>query len=261
MLVSGKLKDQLDRFAAHYEQPEFIEEDPICIPHRYTDSRDIEIAGFFAAIFAWGQRKTIINKAATLLELMDNQPYRFITQFEDQDLQRFKSFRHRTFQPDDAISFMHFLQSFYREYQSLEDLFVKEEKGKVVEHGLVKLYNHFINHPAVLKRSRKHLSSPSKGSACKRLNMFLRWMVRSSSKGVDFGIWKRIPKSELIIPLDVHVLRTALKLGLVKDGKPNWKMAIELTETLKGFDKLDPVKYDFVLFNMSLQQRSMDDIM
>ena len=255
-LTIVNLKDRLNAIVLHFEQPAFIKDDPISIPHQFSLLQDIEIAGFFASIFAWGQRKTIINKAEEFLALMDFKPYDFILNFREDDLSRFMNFKHRTFQPDDAISFLHFLQWYYNEHSSLEEIFELHEEG-TVERGLNKLNQMFIQHPATMKRSKKHLSAPVSGSACKRLNMLLRWMVRSADRGVDFGLWKkRLSPEQLIIPLDVHVFRTAHKLGLINGKAPNWKMANELTSVLCKMDEKDPVKYDFALFSMSLQERS-----
>lgn len=250
--MAVSIKQKLDRLVDLYNTPAFIESDPISIPHQFSNRQDIEIAGLIAAVFAWGQRKTIINKSGDFLSRMDDKPFDFVSNFEPSDLKPFKSFKHRTFNGDDAIGLLYFLQSTYRDQGSLECFFRGREPDAVYS-GLCRLHEHFKSHPASLARSLKHISSPSRNSACKRLNMFLRWMVRKDDRGVDFGIWDSINPSELIIPLDVHVIRSAQRAGLINDQKANWKTAIELTSRLAEFDPDDPVRYDYALFNMGLQ--------
>ena len=251
-----RLKVKLDDLVDEFEQASFIKGDPISIPHRYQKRQDVEIAGLFAAIFAWGQRKTIIAKAADFLSRMDNDPHDFILNFKPVDLKAFESFRHRTFQPDDAYSFLYFLQDLYREFESLEAVFLPWEPRQRIVEGFNELSRRLASHPAVMRRSLKHLSCPARGSACKRLNMFLRWMVRSDERGVDFGLWKELEPAELVVPLDLHVFRTARYLGLTKSTTSNWNTALDLTAELRCFDPEDPVKYDFALFNLSLKQKS-----
>lgn len=241
----------LDGLVEQHNHPDFIQSDPILIPHRFTDPRDIEISGLIAATFAWGQRVTIINKATDFIDRMDNDPAGFVQSFKPSDLKAFLSFKHRTFNGDDALSLLYFLQDIYQNYDSLEAFFIKSKEDKI-KHGLVQLNTHFRGLTSTLKRSHKHMSNPAKNSACKRLNMYLRWMVRKDEKGVDFGIWDKISMSDLIIPLDVHVIRAAMKLRLIKTEKANWKTAETLTQVLRKFDPLDPVKYDYALFNYSL---------
>ena len=230
---------------------EFIANDPIAIPHEYERKQDIEIAGLISAIFAWGQRKTIINKSRDFLDRMANQPYDFVRSFDEIDLKEFASFKHRTFQFDDSLSLLYFLRHIYSAYHDLEDFFI-DTTDKTVYEGLLHLDNTYRSLSSTARRSYKHISSPARNSACKRLNMFLRWMVRSDENGVDFGIWKNISPSQLIIPLDVHVLRSANKLKLIKSKKADWKTAIQLTEILQKYDHIDPVKFDFALFHYSL---------
>ncbi len=246
---------ELDQLVVNYNTPDFIEHDPISIPHQFSRKQDIEIAALIAATFAWGTRKTIINKSNDFLHRMDWAPYQFITSFEPTDLRAFQSFKHRTFNGEDAISLLYFLQHHYNGHDSLEDFFLGSQKD-VVFHGLNKLNKQFRTLPSTANRSYKHVSNPGKNSACKRLNMFLRWMVRQDNCGVDFGIWKNISPSELIIPLDVHVLRSAKKIGLLNVEKATWKTALILTNKLREFDREDPVKYDFALFNLSLERKS-----
>lgn len=250
--IMTKLKELLDEKAAYYNNPSFIENDPISIPHLFTLNQDKEIMGFFASILAWGQRKTIINKCHDLIRRFSNEPYKFIKSHSDEDLKSLIGFKHRTFNDTDLLYFVDFFQRFYNEYDTLEDAFLQNGCFSTIEESLIKFEKKFFNHPNSPARTRKHVATPERNSACKRLNMYLRWMVRSDNNGVDLGIWKRIPKSELICPIDVHVDRTARKLGLITRKQTDWKTAVELTENLKMFDSTDPVKYDFALFGLSI---------
>ena len=238
----------------HYNQPHFIELDPVSIPHQFTKKQDIEIAGLFAAVFAWGQRVTILNKANNLLERMDNSPHDFIIHHTDKDLSKMLGFVHRTFNDTDLLYFIHFLKFWYSNNDSLEKAFLNESLNSeaTIESGLNTFRLNFFSLTDVPLRTQKHVSSPNQGSVCKRLNMFLRWMVRSDSNGVDFGIWKEIKSSQLICPLDLHVSRVARKFGLLEREQNDWKSAIELTNNLKLMDKNDPVKYDFALFGAGI---------
>jgi uncharacterized protein (TIGR02757 family) len=244
------LKKLLDAKVAFYNNKSFIAADPISVPHSFTKKQDIEIAGFFAAIFAWGQRTTIINKANELMQLMDNAPHQFMVSHQEKDLKKLLHFKHRTFNTDDTIYFIHFLQNHYKSQQSLETAFFPHKK-MTVEQGLIHFRNYFFSYEH-LPRTHKHISSPLQKSACKRLNMYLRWMVRNDAAGVDFGLWTHIAPKDLICPLDVHVSNVARQLGLLQLPKNDWAAAIELTENLKQFDAKDPVKYDFALFSMGV---------
>ncbi len=245
----------LDRKVKQYQQLGFIENDPISIPHLYAQNADIEIAGLFAAVFAWGQRITIINKCKDLLARMDNAPHQFILQHQESDLKRMLGFSHRTFNDTDLLYFIAFLKQHYSRYNSLEDAFSKDvlKKDVNVENGLIYFRTYFFSLADAPVRTEKHIASPISGSACKRLNMYLRWMVRSKASGVDFGIWNKIKPAQLICPLDVHSGRVARKLGLLQRTQDDWTAAIELTNNLKSFDPKDPVKYDFALFGMGVE--------
>ncbi len=232
----------------HYAKEEFIQDDPIQVPKRFNRFQDIEIVGLWTAILSWGQRKTIINKATQLFELMDNAPYDFILNHQSNDLKRFESFVHRTFQPTDTLYFIDFFKRYYSSYHSLEDLFVHED----LEIGINHFHSTFIDHPNFISRTKKHIAAPQNKSTCKRINMFLRWMVRPNSEGIDFGIWNKIDKSTLFIPFDVHVERVANNLGLIQRKQRDWKTVKQLTDKLRQFDPLDPVKYDFALFGMGI---------
>ena len=244
----------LDEKAGHYNAPFFIENDPISIPHRFSLKQDIEIMGFFAATLAWGQRKTIISKCLELEERFGGEPYRFIREHSEEDLRALLGFKHRTFNDTDLLYFVDFLQRHYTRFDSLEDAFLSDGKFVSVESSLTHFENCFFDHPNAPQRTRKHVATPARNSTCKRLNMFFRWMVRDDDNGVDFGLWKRIPQSALICPIDVHVDRTARKLGLITRKQTDWKTAVELTENLRLLHANDPVKYDFALFGLSVEK-------
>ncbi len=252
------LKKLLDEQLKLHNQQGFIEKDPISIPHRFSKKQDIEIAGFFAAIFAWGNRTTIINKCNELIQLMDDAPFQFITQHQEIELKRFLAFKHRTFNATDLLHFIRVLRYHYDNQSSaeptLETAFSNalNRKDDTVENALVSFHDYFFSLEDSPGRTKKHISTPANNSSCKRLNMFLRWMVRKDKAGVDFGIWKNIQPNQLVCPLDVHVQRVALNLNLIQSEKADWKTAVELTEKLKSFDPSDPVKYDIALFSMGV---------
>lgn len=248
----SKIKALLDEKAVLFNRPEFIKDDPISIPHQFSKLQDIEISGLFAAVFAWGQRKTIINKANELMARMDNSPHEFILNHSEEDIKNLIGFKHRTFNDTDLLYFVHFLNHFYQKEDSLETAFLPEAGEKDTELALCRFREKFFSLEAAPHRTQKHIASPAKNSSCKRLNMYLRWMVRKDNNGVDFGLWKRIKSSQLFCPLDVHVERVALDLGLIQKPGSNWKVTIELTNNLRKLDKNDPVKYDFALFGMGV---------
>ncbi len=243
----------LDKKVRQYNRTTFIARDPIAIPHRFSQRADIEIAGFFAATFAWGNRTTILNKSLELLELFHHEPYKFITQHQEKDLKKLLAFKHRTFQSTDLLYFIRFLRHLYSHHSTLEVAFCRS-KG-TMEDRLNAFHEYFFSLPDAPVRTRKHVASPQRGSTCKRLNMFLRWMVRRDDNGVDFGLWKKIKPAELICPLDVHVSRVSRKLGLIERKQTDWQTAVELTESLKRLDLTDPVKYDFALFSLGVNEK------
>ncbi|MBY0244684.1 MAG: TIGR02757 family protein [Sphingobacteriaceae bacterium] len=252
------LKNFLEDKFAQYNRIDFIENDPICIPHQYSKKQDIEIAAFFAAILAWGQRKTIINKCNDLLVRMDNKPYDFILNHQDNDLKSMLGFKHRTFNDTDLLYFVSFLKHHYQQNDSLEKAFLSpklQSDGLIIEQSLNYFRRYFFSLPDFPHRTMKHISSPFQKSTCKRLNMFLRWMVRKDNKGVDFGIWNTLKTENLICPCDVHVDRVARRLKLITRKQTDWKTAIELTENLRNFDANDPVKYDFALFGLGVEEK------
>ena len=278
--VSSDLRIFLDKKVAEFNKPAFIVNDPVSIPHEYSQLQDIEIAGFFAAIFAWGNRTTIIKKTQELMQLMDRSPYQFVLHHTDNDLKRLLGFKHRTFNATDLLYFVAFFQHHYRQYGSLEDAFLRpwekagDTAGRVAfscgaasgpgeagkdgwqaERALSAFYHYFFSLDETPPRTRKHIASPEKHSSCKRINMFLRWMVRRDQNGVDFGIWRRIPMAALVCPLDLHVARVAKKLGLLHRKLSDWQAAQELTGQLLLLDPADPVKYDFALFGLGVMEK------
>jgi uncharacterized protein (TIGR02757 family) len=252
-MMAGHLKEFLDQKVEEYNQPAFIKDDPVSIPHLFTKRQDIEIAGFFSAVFAWGNRTAIINKSKELMGRMENSPFNFIKDHSAKDLERLKGFKHRTFNDDDLFYFVGSLQHHYSKYDSLETVFFADKEYDA-EKALIHFKDNFfsLDH---LKRTEKHISSPLQKSTCKRLNMFLRWMIRSDRQGVDFGLWQNVSASKLICPIDLHVARVAKKLGLLKRKQVDWLAAVELTDALRQFDKDDPVKYDFALFNLGIIEK------
>jgi len=246
------IRDFLNIQYGKFNQVSFIENDPIKIPHLFTKKQDIEIAAFFTATIAWGQRKTILKSAERLMQLMDYQPFSFIKEHSKSDLKILSSFCHRTFQPQDLLYFIRFLKHHYSNENSLETAFLF---GDTQEKRLDGFKEYFFSLENPLARTKKHIASPKQNSSCKRLNMFLRWMVRKDDSGVDFGIWNNIGMSELICPLDVHVGRVARELKILKRKQDDWKAATELTEVLKSFDPDDPVKYDFALFGTGIEDK------
>lgn len=272
-----QLKDFLDAKVAQYNRADFIKNDPVCIPHLFNKKQDIEIMGFWAATLAWGQRVTIINKCKELIALMDGAPYDFIINHEEPDLKKLLHFKHRTFNDIDTLYFISFFRHHYERFDSLEDAFILSEGvilspskdvGKAyprtlrqaqgdnpVENALNHFRAYFFSLDDSPHRTKKHVSSPSQKSTCKRLNMFLRWMVRKDNNGVDFGIWNRIKPADLIMPCDLHVDRVARQLKLISRKQTDWQTAVELTEKLREFDPHDPVKYDFALFGLGIEER------
>jgi len=245
----------LDQKVVQYNRPNFIPNDPISIPHQFSRLQDIEIMGLWAAVLAWGQRKTIINKCNELIQLMDVTPYDFIKNHQEADLKRFLHFKHRTFNATDTLYFLHFFKNYYDQHNSLEYAFAHALTSDAphVGGGLAAFHDLFFSLEDFPERTRKHIATPLRKSSCKRLNMFLRWMVRKDDKGVDFGLWTTISPAQLICPCDVHVDRVARKLGLIQRPQTDWQTALELTENLKLLDPNDPVKYDFALFGLGVE--------
>ena len=255
MLSQNELHDFLETKYKQYNRVDFISSDPISIPHLFTKKEDIEIAGFLSATIAWGQRITIINNGKRLMKMMGNSPHDFVMSFTEskKSYAVLKNFVHRTFNGDDLIYFMLALQHIYKHHNGLESLFLKGyKKGDTnLKNAIVNFRNVFFEIPYP-QRTMKHVSNPNDNSAAKRINMYLRWMVRNDKQGVDFGLWKKIPMSVLSCPLDVHSGNVARKLMLLSRKQNDWKATVELTDALKKLDAKDPVKYDFALFGLGV---------
>lgn len=251
------LKDFLNRKTEEYNQPSFIKDDPVSIPHLFYKRQDIEIAGFFAAVFAWGNRTIIIKKSHELMQAMDMAPHQFVLQHNDNDLKKLLSFKHRTFNTTDLLYFIEFLKFHYSKHSSLETAFTRgmEKNDTTIENGLAGFHHYFFSLEDVPARTRKHIASPEKHSTCKRLNMFLRWMVRQDNSGVDFGIWKSIAPAQLICPIDLHVARVAKRFNLLPRKQIDWQAALDLTTHLRKLDPNDPVRYDFALFGLGVVEK------
>jgi uncharacterized protein (TIGR02757 family) len=237
-----------------YNRPAFIESDPISIPHRFSKSQDIEISGFLTATIAWGQRKSIISNAVRLMQLMDDTPYDFIMNFGEKDLMNFEKFVHRTFNFSDLTAFFYALKNIYQIHGGMEKVFSQGLKRGTMKDSIVFFREVFFELPCN-NRTFKHVSNPAAGASAKRINMFLRWMVRRDNKGVDFGIWNSLSPSQLYCPLDVHSGRVARRLGLLTRPQDDWKAVDELTCNLRLLDSDDPVKYDFALFGLGVFEK------
>ena len=250
-MTRRELKEFLDAKVIQYNTPEFLETDPINIPHKFNKKEDIEISAFLTATIAWGNRKSIINNAHSLTELMDFAPYEFVMGHSETDLESLEHFVHRTFNAIDLCYFITALKHLYKNHNGLEGLFTRYAEKHSLQPAITAFKGHFfeLKHPA---RSTKHISDPSKGSAAKRINMFLRWMVRQDPHGVDFGLWKNISPAILSCPLDVHSGKVARKLGLLKRKQNDAKAVSELDLNLRKLDSEDPVKYDFALFGLGV---------
>ena len=251
------LKKFLDAKADEYNRREFIKSDPVCIPHLFSKKQDIEIAALFAAVFAWGNRTTIINKSMELMQLMENSPHDFCMNCADNDLKKLMKFKHRTFNTTDLLYFIEFLKYHYTVHKSLETAFTKgmNKNDATIENALIGFHDYFFSLEDVPARTKKHIATPYKRSNCKRLNMFLRWMVRKDDRGVDFGIWQKILPAQLICPIDVHVARVASRFNLLSRKQIDWQTALELTDYLRTLDANDPVKYDFALFGLGVMEK------
>jgi len=252
--MTNDLHAFLEEKVSQFNRPGFIDNDPILIPHSYSKKQDIEITAFWTSMLAWGQRKTIINKAKELFAYMDNAPHDFIVNHVEEDRTKFLPFKHRTFQTTDTLYFLEFLQQHYRKHDSLETAFSQHMTvdSQNVGDALAGFHEAFFDLEDAPHRTKKHIATPIRKSTCKRLNMFLRWMVRKDDCGVDFGLWDQLKPSQLLMPLDVHVDRVARNLGLIERKQTDWKTVVELTERLQKFNADDPVRYDYALFGMGV---------
>ncbi|WP_106146707.1 TIGR02757 family protein [Flagellimonas meridianipacifica] len=253
-MTQAELKEFLDEKAEFYENPDFLKDDPLQIPHRFSKKQDIEISAFMTATIAWGNRKSIINNASRLMELLDQAPHDFIMNHIEKDLDSLRSFVHRTFNSEDLCFFIQGLRNIYANHGGLESVFSEHQQPQSLQNSITEFKKLFFELPHA-KRTEKHVSDPSKGSAAKRINMFLRWMVRDSRAGVDFGLWKTIKPSQLSCPLDVHSGNVARKLKLIKRKQNDAKALLELDKKLKKLNPLDPVKYDFALFGLGVFEK------
>lgn len=268
-MTSDQIHALLRERVRHYNRPSFIERDPVSIPHRYTKRQDIEIAGLFAAVFAWGNRTTIIQKSVELMKHMDDTPHDFILHHQPKDLRRLTGFVHRTFNDTDLLYFIDLLHHHYSGKKSpdevkhkIEDISLESafshrlnKKDQDTRLALAGFHDYFFSLPYAPDRTRKHIPTPDRQSSCKRLNMYLRWMVRKDKAGVDFGLWTSIKPGQLICPLDLHVSRVARKLGLLHRPQSDWTAAAELTQQLRLLDPKDPVKFDFALFSLGVEEK------
>lgn len=255
--MTNQLKDFLDSKVEQYNTIAFIKDDPVCIPHLFSKQQDIEIAALFAAVFAWGNRTIIIKKCKDLLQRMDDAPHDFILHHQESDLKRLIGFKHRTFNDTDLLYFVHFLHHHYLHHSFLETAFAHgmTAHDETTENALNYFFNQFFSLEDAPLRTQKHIASPNKKSTCKRLNMFLRWMVRRDNKGVDFGIWQSISPAQLVCPIDVHVARVAYRFNLLHRNQVDWQAGLELTSYLRKLDPEDPVKYDFALFGLGVVEK------
>jgi len=248
------LKSFLDEKVLKYNQPFFIEPDPIQVPKNFSGKENIEIAAFLTATISWGNRPSIIKNATKLMGLMDNEPYDFVLNASSSELNRLDHFVHRTFNGNDCIYFIKSLKNIYKNHNGLQSVFeTGYQKENEVKSALTEFYKIFFEISG--ERSRKHISNVEKGASAKRLNMFLRWLVRNDKSKVDFGLWKGIPQSALLLPLDVHTGNVARKLGLLQRKSNDWKAVEEITQTLREFDAADPIKYDFALFGLGVFEK------
>lgn len=249
----------LDDAYHKYANSEFIDDDPVQVPHRFITDEDIEIAGFLAATIAWGQRKSIVKNANELMARMDNAPFDFIMNFTQNDYKQLAGFVHRTFNADDLLSFILSLQRLYRNEGGLRAVFVKGyTKTQTIKGAIDSFREQFVS-DQFAARSQKHVADVTKGSAAKRLNMFLRWMVRTADEGVDFGIWSEIPPAALMIPLDTHSSRVARELGLLERSQNDWTAVEQLTENLRCLDPLDPIRFDYALFGIGIARKEISN--
>lgn len=253
-LNRNQLRDFLESKLEKYNQPGFVPSDPISIPHRYTQREDIEVSGFLTALIAWGRRDMILKNARRLMERMDDAPGDFVREATDKELRSLSGFVHRTFQGEDAVFICKGLQHIYRDLGGLERVMGLPEVATHTELALVGLREAMAGVSGFPDRTFKHLANPRKGSSAKRLNMFLRWMVRKDRQGVDFGLWESLRADQLVCPLDVHTGNVGRKLGLLHRKQNDWKAALELTDSLREMDSHDPVKYDIALFSLGVEE-------
>ena len=253
--IPPHIREFLEEKALHYETPAFVEGDPIQVPHSFSERENIEISGLFSAVLAWGRRDISIRSSYELIGRMNGRPAEFLLNMEEDDLENFQGFRHRTFNQDDCAFFIRALRRIYRDGQGLYSCFLEGyRRNRSIREAILNFRFEFLktDHSP---RSTKHLPDPSGNSAAKRINLFLRWMVRSGERGVDFGLWNEIDPADLLVPLDLHTANVARKLGLLQRRQNDWKAVEELTAVLRELDPSDPVKYDYALFGMGIYEK------
>ncbi len=254
-MIEEETKIKLDQLVEIYNNKKFIKNDPISIPHKFNKRLDVEVIGFLIATLSWGNRKSILNSGEKLISIMNNSPYNFVMNYEEKDFSKLE-FKHRTFNSFDLHFFFLRLNHLLQKYNSLEDVFLKGFKNESNSLNAIDCFrSEFLGEYQNEIRSKKHVANPKKGSAAKRINMFLRWMVRSDNQGVDFGLWKKINPCKLSCPLDVHSGNSARKMGLIKREQNDWKTVEELDKVLRVLDPNDPSKYDFALFGLGIDQK------
>ncbi|MEY3444222.1 MAG: hypothetical protein RLZZ519_2503 [Bacteroidota bacterium] len=251
-MIDLEIKSLLEEKLHQFNRPDFISADPVCIPHRYSRKEDIEIAGLLAATISWGRRDLIVRAAGKMMEMLDDTPFEFVMQAKPKDLKGLEKFVYRTFQGPDLQSMVLGLRRIYSEEGGLENVMQLDDEQLDTAQGIVRYRNAMLATKGFTERTAKHIADPSSGSSAKRLNMYLRWMVRKDGAGVDFGIWNKMRPDQLICPLDVHTGNVGRKLGLLMRTQNDWKAALELTASLRMFDPTDPVKYDFSLFGLGI---------
>lgn len=250
--MNSALKTLLDEAYDRFARPRFIQDDPIQVPRAFSRREDAEVIGFLTATIAWGQRKTIIANSWKLARLMEERPFDFVMNADAADLKHVSGFVHRTFNGEDLRHFVRGLRHVYANHGGIEQAFLDHDAIGDMGLAIARFKQRFFE-PAHQPRTRKHVADPSKGSNAKRINMYLRWMVRPDDRGVDLGLWKRMKPSDLMVPLDVHTGRVARELGLLTRGQDDWKAVEELTAALREFDRSDPVKYDIALFGLGIE--------
>ncbi len=246
VLPDDELKAFLDEKASQYERADFVADDPISVPHLFSKKEDVEVAGLLASTISWGNRKAIVKKAHEMMNFLDNDPHNFVVNASEGELERLRNFVYRTFQNDDLAGMVRGLRHIYNAFGQMENLFA----GGDVRTGIARLRSEMLPH--LSPRTHRHISNVESGSACKRINMFLRWMVRKSTSGVDFGLWSCLDASQLLLPLDVHTGNVGRRLGLLSRRQNDWKAVEEITSALRRLDPSDPTKYDFALFGLGI---------
>ncbi|MFZ4399986.1 MAG: TIGR02757 family protein [Bacteroidales bacterium] len=253
VLIDDEIKSFLDEKVIKYNSPSFIENDPISIPHRFELKEDIEIAGFLAATISWGNRKIIVRNGHRMIDMLGESPYDFVMSSDSNQVNRLEGFVHRTFNNEDYRFFIQALKNIYQVHNGIEAIFNKYATNESLQPAIQHFKRIFFEQ-SLHNRAEKHISDPAKGSAAKKINMYLRWLVRNDKCGVDFGIWQNIKPSQLSCPLDVHSGNIARKLGLINRNQNDAKTVAELDNVLRIFDKNDPVKYDFALFGLGMNE-------